>query len=522
MHGKVDDTIKQGRKGLFRVIFGRTALLALLLLLQFIGLWAIFSWLGNYIAYVYTAFMIFEFFLVVYIINLDINPAFKISWLVIIMILPVVGTLFYLFVTWQVGVRRLRARLKENLKETAPYLVQDEAVMEQLRREDSLHLGIASYMNSCGGYPIYRNTDATYFPLGQDKYRELLRQLESAKRFIFLEYFIVEEGEMWNHVLAILKRKVKEGVEVRFLYDGTCTLSLLPMNYPQQMVAYGIQCHVFSPIRPALSTYQNNRDHRKILVIDGETAFTGGVNLADEYINRKERFGYWKDTAIMIQGEAVTSFTLMFLQMWNLSSMSPEAYQRYLRPPKTLSRRVPGYVMPYGDSPLDREQVGEMVYLDIIGRARHYVHIFTPYLILDHEMVTALRFAAKREVDVSLIVPHIPDKKYAYLLARIFYEELIPHGVKIYEYEPGFVHAKSFVSDDCCATVGTINLDFRSLYLHFECGVYLADHPAVLDVERDFQATLRESILITEADLARYPLPMRLLGRVMRVVAPQM
>lgn len=519
---RVDRTIKKGKKGLARVIFSRTALLGLLLLLQFLGLWTLFAWLQVYVAYVYTLFIVIDFFFVVYLINKDGNPAFKISWLVLILLVPVVGTLFYIFVQGQVGARKLQARLRENIRETRPYLQQQAEVMETLEKEDSESLGLARYMNQAGGYPVYQNTGAAYFPLGEDYFAELLRQLETAEKFIFMEFFIVDEGHMWNSVLEILRRKVKEGVEVRFLYDGTCTLSRLPIHYPRQLLAYGIQCRVFSPIRPALSTYQNNRDHRKIVVIDGQTAFTGGVNLADEYINEEKRFGHWKDTGIMLQGEAVTSFTMMFLQMWNLTGMSPEAYQRYIVPAEKLSRPVAGFVMPYGDSPLDQEQVGEMVYMDILNRAKRYVHICTPYLILDHEMVTALRFAAKRGVEVQLIVPHIPDKQYAYLEARIFYEELIPYGVEIYEYTPGFVHAKSFVSDDRCCTVGTVNLDFRSLYLHFECGVYAADHPVVAEVERDFQETLQSCQRITMEDIKNYSNFRRALGYILRVMAPQM
>ena len=282
---------------------------------------------------------------------------------------------------------------------------------------------------------------------------------------------------------------------------------------------------MFSPIRPTLSTYQNNRDHRKIAVIDGHTAFTGGVNLADEYINQKTRFGHWKDTAIMLKGDAVLSFTMMFLQMWNITERTPEAYSRYLTPADyQLSEGLDsnGFVLPYGDSPMDREQVGEQVYMDILNQAKSYVHIMTPYLILDDEMENALCYAAKRGIDVKIIMPHIPDKKYAYMLARTYYPELIQAGVKIYEYTPGFVHAKVFVSDNEKAVVGTINLDFRSLYLHFECAAYIYDHPVVLDVEKDYQETLENCMLITMENCKNYSWSGKKLGRLMRLVAPLM
>ena len=340
-----------------------------------------------------------------------------------------------------------------------------------------------------------------------------------------MEYFIVERGYMWDSILEILEEKVKEGVEVRVMYDGMCCLMLLPYHYPKVLEAKGIRCKMFSPIKPTLSTYQNNRDHRKIVVIDGHTAFTGGVNLADEYINRKVRFGHWKDTAIMLKGDAVLSFTMMFLQMWNVTERQQDDFSRYVLPRGTEVAGAGdrgGFVLPYGDSPMDREQVGERVYLDILNQAKNYVHIMTPYLILDDEMENALCYAAKRGIDVTIIMPHIPDKKYAYLLARTYYPELIEAGVKIYEYTPGFVHAKVFVSDDEKAVVGTINLDFRSLYLHFECASYIYRNPVVLAVEQDYQDTLKTCALITMENCKNYSWGGKKLGRLMRLVAPLM
>ena len=318
---------------------------------------------------------------------------------------------------------------------------------------------------------------------------------------------------------------MKEGVEVRVMYDGMCCLMLLPYSYPRTLREKGIKCKMFSPIRPALSTHQNNRDHRKICVIDGHTAFTGGVNLADEYINRKERFGHWKDTAVMLKGEAVTGFTMLFLQMWNVTEWEKENYDRYLRRPEykfppDLDRS--GFVIPYGDSPLDKENVGEQVYLDILGHAKRYVHIMTPYLILDDQMINALQYSAKRGVETVIIMPHIPDKKSAYLLARSYYEELLRAGVRIYEYTPGFVHAKVFTCDDEKAVVGTINLDFRSLYLHFECASYFYKHPVVAEVEADFKRTLEKCREITVDDCQNYPFIKRFAGKALRLAAPLM
>ena len=314
---------------------------------------------------------------------------------------------------------------------------------------------------------------------------------------------------------------MRRGVEVRVLYDGTCALFRLPYRYPQMLRKLGIQCKMFSPLRPLVSTHYNNRDHRKILVVDGRVAYTGGVNLADEYMNRKKLFGHWKDASLRLEGEAVRSFTLLFLQMWNIGETG-DSYSRYLSATKPLDGPRPGWVLPYGDSPLDRERVSEMVYLDIIGRAERYVHIMTPYLILDQEMLTALCFAAKRGVDVAILLPHIPDKRYAFALAKTHYRELLESGVRILEYTPGFVHAKVFVSDDCKAVVGTVNLDWRSLYLHFECAAYLRDVPAVADIEADFEATAALSQERTLESLKDEKLLTRVVGWLLKVFAPVM
>ena len=289
---------------------------------------------------------------------------------------------------------------------------------------------------------------------------------------------------------------MQAGVEVRVMYDGTCAMFDLPFRYPELLKAKGIQCKMFAPIRPILSTHYNNRDHRKILVIDGKVGFTGGVNIGDEYINRVEKHGHWKDTAVMLKGDAVQGLTMMFLQMWNVTEKEPE-YGKYLQKAEKASQ-AKGFVLPYGDSPFDDEPVGETVYMDILNRAKKYVHIMTPYLIIDQSMITALTFAAKRGVDVKLILPHIPDKKFVFALAKSHYKELLKAGVRIYEYTPGFVHAKIFTSDDEKAVVGTINLDYRSLYHHFENGCFMADCQAVVEIKNDLIRTMGECRDVTD------------------------
>ena len=326
---------------------------------------------------------------------------------------------------------------------------------------------------------------------------------------------------MWGQVLEILARKASEGLTVRLMYDGSCEFFTLPRDYPKRLSLLGIECRPFAPIAPFVSTHYNYRDHRKLLVIDGKVAFTGGVNLADEYINEVRRFGHWKDTAVCLRGEAARSFTLMFLQMWNLSEKEPDF--RFF--PDAPAERFPdasGFVMPYADCPLDEDRVGEWLYLDILNRAQRYVYIMTPYLILDGEMETALKFAAERGVDVEILLPGIPDKKLPYALARTHYPSLLRSGVKIYEYRPGFVHAKVFVSDDREAAVGTINLDYRSLYHHFECAAWMRDTDCIPEIREDFLQTRRFCREIDAGALGRERWTVKLAGFLMKIIAPLM
>lgn len=516
--------MKKARK-LLRIIFGRTAFVVMSLLLQISILLAGFRFLSHYMVYIYGGFTLLSAFVILYVVNKDENPSFKLAWIIPITVIPVFGTLLYLFLELQWEGKIINRKLRENISDTQPYLKQNPHYMEQLARTSRSNANLAAYIENSGSYPVYGNTNVKYYPVGEEMFEDMKKELEKAKRFIFMEYFIVERGEMWDSLLEILERKVQEGVEVRFMYDGMCCLVLLPYSYPRELRAKGLKAKMFAPIRPALSTYQNNRDHRKILVIDGHTAFTGGINLADEYINRKVRFGHWKDTGIMVKGDAVTSFTMMFLQMWNITEKEPEDYGRYLRDPEFFyppELSMEGFVIPYGDSPLDQETVGELVYLDIINTARNYVHIMTPYLILNYELVQALQFAAKRGVETIIIMPNIPDKEYAFLLAKAHYEELIRAGVQIYEYTPGFVHAKVFTSDDEKAVVGTINMDYRSLYLHFECAAYIYRNEVIKDVERDFKETLAKSQVITLEECRHYPWYKKFAGRVLRLFAPLM
>lgn len=511
--------LKKGKQGFWRLIFGRTGIITLLLALQ-VGLliWASMK-LQTYLPHFMAVYVAFSAIMVVYLVNVRMEPSVKLTWLVVIMVVPVAGALLYLFTKSEIGHRALRQRLGDLKDESQGKLEQSEPVLDAVKRADPGAAGLVHYVGKYGPYPVYDETEVTYFPLGEDKFAAMLSELEKAERFIFLEYYIVSEGEMWGQILEILARKAAQGVDVRVMYDGTCEFYLLPRDYPERLQKLGIACKTFSPVMPFLSTHYNYRDHRKILVIDGHTAFTGGVNLADEYINQKNRFGHWKDTAVMVQGKAVKSFTLMFLQMWNVNE-GHEEFDSFLSTPTKCPERGEGFVMPYADSPLDGERVGEKVYLDILRRAERYVHIMTPYLIIDHEMENALRYAAQRGVEVKLILPGTPDKKSAYALAKTHLPGLMEAGVEIYFYTPGFLHAKSFVCDDREAVVGTINLDYRSLYHHFECAVWMYGVDAVADVERDFQSTMAVSALVTEETLKKQRVSERMVGFLLKFLAP--
>ncbi len=565
--------LKKGQKGFFHAVFSRVGIMLVLLALQVLFMFMAFFRFAQFLPHVLGSAAVFTVFMVLYLLNSRLDPTAKITWLVVIMLLPVFGALLFWYTQSDIGHRAVHGRLQELIDETKGKLAQDPEVMEALKAADPDEVSLARYVRRTGCFPVYADTRVTYFPMGEDKFEQMLVQLKTAKRYIFMEYFIIEEGLMWGRILEILAEKVREGVEVRVMFDGTCEFSTLPHNYPEKLRTLGIQCKMFSPVTPFLSTHYNYRDHRKILVIDGHTAFTGGVNLADEYINQRVKYGHWKDTAVMLQGGAAQSFALMFLQMWNITERAPE-FDKYLDAPAVAgiasadgpgadaaagksgvdagraaaagkadmdagraaaagkagmdagsmvpaeTPRDAGFVLPYGDCPLDSDKLGERVYMDILNRSRSYVHIMSPYLILDGEMETALKFAAEKGVDVKLILPGIPDKPMPYALAKSHYSSLLDSGVQIYEYTPGFVHAKVFVSDDCRAVVGTINLDYRSLYHHFECAAYLYRTECIADIEKDFQETLVKCRQVTPETVKNEKWTVKLTGFVMKAVAP--
>lgn len=512
--------LKKGQKGLVHAIFSRFGLVLVLLLLQFGALFSLLRWFGQLLPHYLGGTALVTAAMVVYLLNIDMDNSVRITWLVVIAVLPVLGVPLFWYTKADIGHNALKKRLMDLESQTRAQLPQPEGVEQRLEADSPGAASLARYLRGRGGgFPVYGNTAVTYFNGGEAKFAELLRQLETAEHYIFLEYFIIDEGLMWGRILEVLARKAAGGVDVRVMYDGTCEFSTLPRDYPKRLEALGIRCKVFAPVTPFVSTHYNYRDHRKILVIDGRVGFTGGVNLADEYINHVEKYGRWKDAAVMLEGEGVRSMTALFLQMWSVLQ-EPE-FEQFLRP-EVPAARAEGFVVPYGDCPLDGERVGEMVYIDLLNRARDYIHIMTPYLILDGELETALKFAAERGVDVHLILPGKPDKQFPYALAKSHYSALLDSGVKISEWSPGFVHAKVFVVDGREAVVGTINLDYRSLYHHFEDAVWMVDAPCIRDIEQDFQHTLEQCRTVenTSASIWQKHYLLRATGMLLKVIAP--
>ena len=512
---------KPKKKGLLPLIFSRFLVIALLLALQIVASMTFYIWLDSYLPWFSAARVLFTLAMIVYLFNSGMDPTAKLTWMFLIAVLPLPAAAFLCFTQTNTVYRKLAKRVTAQIRVTKCAIRQKQSVLEELKSGGSGTNDLCRYLNRTGCFPVFDNTQAVYFPIGEKMFDAMLAELKKAEKYIFMEYFIIEEGYMWGEILKILIEKAKAGIDVRVMYDGMCEVTTLPASYWKLLEKQGIRSRSFSPIRPVLSTHYNYRDHRKILAIDGKAAFSGGVNLADEYINRVERFGHWKDTGVMVKGDAAASFTLMFLQMWSLNDKDP-VIEPYCRPQPYVPEKPSGYVMPYADCPLDEYKAGEAVYIDILSRADRYVHIMTPYLILDGEVEAALKYAAQRGVDVKLILPGIPDKKAAYALAKAHYRALTGAGVRIFEYTPGFVHAKVFVSDGCKAVVGTINLDYRSLYHHFECAAYLYGADCIADIEKDFQDTLGKCREVTADTIKKEKMSYKIAGELMRFLAPLM
>ena len=505
----------------FRALFRRRMFVVFLLLLQIILIgYIIFRGSGSFI--IGSILTIISLLVSLHIVAKEDKGAYKLTWVFIILVFPLFGGLLYLLFKLQSSTRKFSKELdivRENSKELS-LLPKDNYLdaKEEIKEFSSL----CNYLHNFALFPVYNHSRASFLNSGESFFEELLYELEKAKKYIFLEYFIINEGLMWNSVLDILKRKAKEGIEVRVMYDDMGCFLGIPKDYSKTLESHGIKCVVFNKFKPFLTSVQNNRDHRKLAIIDGVVAFTGGINLADEYINEKIRFGHWKDSAVKIEGEASWSFTLMFLELWSICKKDNNDFLSYYPwSDKKCKIKNDGFIQPYADSPMDSENVGEHVYLHIINNAKKYLYINTPYLIIDDSMTSSLILAAKSGVDVRITVPHIADKKLIHFTTRSYYRELISAGVKIYEYSKGFIHSKTFICDDIIGTIGTTNLDFRSLYLDFECGCCLYNTKCIKEMKKDFLKTIPQCKEITIDD-CKGNIITRFIQDICRLFAPLM
>ena len=448
------------------------------------------------------------------------NSAFKIPWIMLMMALPVMGLSLYLMVEVAATPRAVRKKLRSIRKRSAPHLIQAPETLEALNSKAPEAANQFRYLCIHTNSPVYSDTRTRYFGRAEDALEAMKEDLEKAERFIFMEYFILADGEAFSQLREILKRKAAQGVEVRLMYDDFGSIGYVNLKFAKQLNEEGIRCRVFNPAVPVLKLFMNHRDHRKITVIDGKVAYTGGYNLEDAYFGMTHPYGDWKDTGIRLEGGAVRNLTATFLELWGTADKEPEDAARYLE--ITAGTAGDGFVQPFGDDPLEDERAAENVYINMVSQAREYIYFMTPYLIITDEMRHALVLAAKRGVDVRIITPGIPDKRTVYAVTRSYYSALASQGVRIYEYSPGFLHAKQCLCDGKLASIGTSNLDYRSLYLHFENDVLLYDCEAVRQMDRDFRETLSRCREVTEKYHMTRPAPLRIWQCILRLFAPMM
>ena len=520
---------------------GRLVFVALSVLLQVIWICVQAMKLNRYSTWISVATSVLTLVVVILLYGRRTNAAFKMPWIILILAFPVLGLGMYLLFGRKEATQLVRERFERIDQSLDGLLIQDKAVRIKLQQTDRMAANEAAYIWNYAKYPIYQNTDVVFYKEASEGIKAQKQALNQAKHFIFMEYHAIEDKQSFGELKEILARKAKEGVEVRLFYDDIGSIGFINTDFIQRMEAEGIQCRVFNRLMPVLNVFMNNRDHRKITVIDGKIGFTGGYNLADEYFNITHPYGYWKDTGVRLEGDAVRSLTVMFLEMWNAIKGTDTDYTPYFlqdgaQPHEAglagsvgvtqsdaniAADSASGFVQPYADSPLDGEPVGENVYMGVVKAASEYVYFTTPYLIISDEMSRELCLAAKRGVDVRIVTPGIPDKKLVFRLSRSYYLPLLRAGVRIYEYTPGFLHAKCCVSDDRAAVVGSINMDYRSMFLHFECGVLLLQNSQVLTLRDDVRRTLPQCREVQCAD-CRTGLVGTVLDSVLRLLSPLM
>ena len=503
-------------KKIFNILFSRLFIVGLMLMLQIAIVFTIVVYFSLSTFVVYLFCNLISIVVVIGLVSRDEQPDFKITWIISILSFPIFGGIFYLLFAY----RRIPHKLRRQI-ESSHQNIHDWIPFNQLSPHHPHDALLSDYIHNLTGYPVCENTTVEYFPIGEQMFERMLEEMEKAERFIFMEFFIVKPGIMWDAVFELMSRKVSEGVEVFFMYDDIGSISTMNKKMDRAIMDAGIRLCLFNRFRPHASTMLNHRDHRKILVVDGKTAFCGGINIADEYINHLVRFGHWKDTGIMLKGDAAWPFSLMFLQQWRFASGEEVDMSNY-RPNPLSPQPTDGQVQVFGDSPLDRYNVTETAYIGSIVRAERYIYITTPYLVIDNAMRQALCNAAISGVDVRIITPYHYDKWYVHVLTRSNYAALIRSGVKIYEYTPGFMHGKMFVTDDRVCMVGTCNMDFRSFHLHFECSALMYESSAIFKVKKDMLDSMKLSHLVDFIETQDVSIPVRILRAILKVFAPLM
>lgn len=496
---------------------GRAIFVGVSLLLQVGWLLMMILELNTYSTYISMFTSLLTSLVVLRLYSKHTNSAYKMPWIMVMMALPVMGLSLYLLTEVAVTPRSIHKRVRSIQERTKPFLNQQEEPQHRLEQMDKAAGNLSRYLWNFDRSPVYGATDVRYYGHGREVLPDMLSDLEQAKDFIFMEYFIVEDKEAFSQLRDVLVRKAREGVDVRLMYDDIGSIGYVNLRFAKELNDAGIRCQVFNPALPFLNLFLNNRDHRKITVIDGKIGYTGGYNLADAYFGMDFPYGAWKDTGVRLEGEGVRSLTATFLELWTVTARKEEEVDRFLE----VSHSVPaaGFVQPFGDSPLDAEQSAENVYLNLLSQAKDYAWFMTPYLIITDELARALELAAKRGVDVRIITPGIPDKKVIYGVTRSYYARLVGQGVRIFEYSPGFCHGKQCLVDDSIASIGTSNLDYRSLYLHFENNVVLYGCDALKDMKRDFEHTFAACREVTESYRSA---PLRIWQCVLRLFAPML
>lgn len=507
----------KGEKSLLSLII-KASIVLLLVVLQILVFILIFNTTKEFSLIASSLFVLIESAAILYIVYKPLNPAYKIVWIILVLSVPVLGIILYFFIGLIRLPKRVRKTIKSIYKKTDKYIERNESTYDNLKTLSLSAHKQANYIWNTSRFPLYKNDTVEYLSIGEVYCERMFNDIKNAEKFIFIEYFIISKGKMWDNLLALLKQKASEGVDIYISTDQIGSFFKMPKEFKQLSKEKHIHINIFNPITPIISARLNYRDHRKITVIDGKVAYTGGINIGDEYINLDSRLGHWKDFGIRLTGEAVNSFTVMFIRLWNCSKARIKVDDSWFT--KSKKKRHEGYVLPYADGPINTHNPAENTYMNMINSAKDYVYITTPYLIIDNEMKQSLITASKSGVDVRIILPHIPDKKLVYACSRSFYEELLLAGVKIFEYTPGFMHGKMCIVDDRFATIGSINFDFRSLYLHYECGVWMYKTPIIKDMKDDFLQAVDSSCEVSLEKWRKRSIFKKILESILRVVSP--